>query len=132
MALKQHGADRFGRIVERNIEQAQRVAERLAATGRAEILAPVVLDIVCFRVRPEGVPEERLDAFQRELLLRVQESGEAMPSNTTIRGVHCMRLALCNHRTTDQDLDRFVGVLMRMADELACEPEAWGPTDGSA
>jgi glutamate/tyrosine decarboxylase-like PLP-dependent enzyme len=133
MSLKEHGADRFGRLVERNIEQAQALAARLEATGQVDVLAPVVLDIVCFQVRPPGIPPsdasvEALAAFQEELLLRVQESGEAVPSNTTLTdGRTCMRVAIANHRTEDQDLERFIEVLMELACELAREPEAWRP-----
>ena len=106
-------------------------ADRLDATGRVDIVAPVVLDIVCFRVRPpagsgDAPSEADLDRFQDELLLRIQESGEAVPSNTTLTdGRSCMRIALCNHRTTGADLDRFVEVLMRLADELTEDAVAW-------
>jgi glutamate/tyrosine decarboxylase-like PLP-dependent enzyme len=135
MSLKEHGADRFGRLVERNIEQAHALATRLEATGQVDIVAPVVLDVVCFQVRPPGlspsdVTPEALAAFQEELLLRVQESGEAVPSNTTLTdGRTCMRVAIANHRTEDQDLERFVEVLMELACELAREPEAWRPVE---
>ncbi len=121
MALKEHGANRFGRLIERNIDQAHHLASRLAEMDAMEVVAPVVLDIVCFRVRPPGVADDRLDAFHDELVLRVQESGEAVPSNTTLDGRRCMRVAFCNHRASFGDVDRFVDVVARLADELASE-----------
>lgn len=121
MALKEHGANRFGRLIDRNIEQAHHLARRLSETDAMEVVAPVVLDIVCFRVRPSGVADDRLDAFHDELVLRVQESGVAVPSNTTLNGRRCMRVAFCNHRASFEDVDRFVGVLEPMADRLAVE-----------
>lgn len=121
MALKEHGANRFGRLIERDIEQAHHLAGRLSEMDTMEVVAPVVLDIVCFRVRPAGVADDRLDAFHDELVLRIQESGEAVPSNTTLHGRRCMRVAFCNHRASFEDVDRFVGVLEPMADQLAVE-----------
>lgn len=130
MTLKEQGSDRFGRLVERNIEQAHALAERLEATGQVDLLAPIVLDIACFRIRPPGydvgeLSGADLDAFHDELTVRMQESGEAVPSNTRVGGRTCMRIAIANHRTNDADLDRFVEVVMRLATELADEPRAW-------
>lgn len=125
MSLKEHGADRFGRLVERNITQAHTLAKRLAATGKFEIVAPMVLDIVCFRLRLATVPEQDIDAFGRELVLRLQESGEAVVSGTIVNGRHCLRVAICNHRTSDRDLEHVEEVLMRLTAELVGEPGAW-------
>jgi glutamate/tyrosine decarboxylase-like PLP-dependent enzyme len=125
MALTAYGADVFGRLIERNIDQARALAATVDAWPDGELLAPVVLDIVCLRLRPRGVPEEAADAFHDELVLRIQESGEAVVSATTLEGRRCLRVALCNHRTRDADVERFAHVLRSMADELAAQPAAW-------
>jgi len=124
MTLQAYGADLFGRLVERNIAQAHALARTVGAWADGEVVAPVVLDIVCLRLHPDGVPEAALDGFHEELVLRIQESGEAVVSTTTVHGRRCLRVAICNHRTTDGDVERFVRVLRRTADELAGEPEA--------
>ena len=67
-------------------------------------MAPVVVNIVCFRYNPGGLSVEKLNALNEELLIRLHESGIAAPSYTTLNGEYCLRAALSNHRTTAEDL----------------------------
>ena len=62
-------------------------------------MAPVVMNIVCFRYNPGGLSVEELNALNEELLIRLHESGIAAPSYTTLDGEYCLRAALSNHRT---------------------------------
>jgi aromatic-L-amino-acid/L-tryptophan decarboxylase len=69
-----------------------------------EVLAPVATNIVCFRYNPGGLDDERLNALNSELLIRLHESGIAAPSYTTLQGRYCLRAAIVNYRTTSDDL----------------------------
>lgn len=119
MALKEHGAEKFGRIIDQNIEQAHYLAERLSGLADFEVVAPVTLDIVCFRYRPAGIPELELRRLNTEIMVRLQEAGIAALSDTTVHGVHCLRAALANHRTRREDIDLAVDALARTASALS-------------
>src|SRR6516225_8101255 len=54
MSLKVHGATAYGRLIEQNIQQAQYLAGIVERSPDMECLAPVPLNIVCFRFRPAG------------------------------------------------------------------------------
>jgi len=112
------GVDAYGRMMQRNVDQAQHLAARIEREPLLELMAPVGLDIVCFRVHPAGWSEERLDALNRELLMRVHESGVAVPSYTTLDGTYCLRVAIGNHRSTHADFDRFVDELLAMVSQV--------------
>ena len=112
------GVDAYGRMMQRNVDQAHHLAARVEREPLLELMAPVGLDIVCFRVHPEGWSEERLDALNRELLMRVHESGVAVPSYTTLGGRYCLRVAIGNHRSTFADFDVFVDALLAMVGEV--------------
>lgn len=118
MALKEHGADKFGRLIDQHIDQARYFADRLATTPDFELVAPVTLDIVCFRYRPAGIPEAGLKALNIEIMLRLQEEGIAALSDTTVHGVHCLRAAIANHRTRREDLDLTIGAMQRIGSEI--------------
>lgn len=124
MMLKEQGAEKFGRIIDQNIDQTRYFAERLAARPDFEIVAPVTLDILCFRYRPQGVPEASLKAINIELMLRLQEQGLAVLSDTTVHGTHCLRAAICNHRTRIEDIDLVIEAIVRIGGELAREVSA--------
>jgi aromatic-L-amino-acid/L-tryptophan decarboxylase len=112
------GVDAYGRMMQRNVDQAHHLAARIEREPLLELMAPVGLDIVCFRVHPEGWSEDRLDALNRELLMRVHESGVAIPSYTTLHGRYCLRVAVSNHRSTHADFDLFVDELLALVSEV--------------
>ncbi len=110
--------DVYGRMMQRNVDQAHYLAARVEREPQLELMAPVGLDIVCFRVHPEGWSEDRLDTLNRELLMRSHESGVAVPSYTTLDGKYCLRVAIGNHRSTDADFDLFVDALLAMVSDV--------------
>lgn len=118
MMLKEHGSDRFGRIIGRNIRQAHRLAERIEVEPHLTLLAPVTLDIACFRYDPGGLDSTSLVALNTEIMMRLQEGGIAAFSDTTVKGTHGLRAAICNHRTADSDIDAAVSALLEIGQEL--------------
>lgn len=105
MSLKEHGARKFGRLVQQNIDQARYLAQLVDASPELERLAPAPLNIVCFRYNPGGMHEAALNALNQELLIRLHESGVAAPSNTTLNGKFALRAAITNHRSRREDFE---------------------------
>jgi glutamate/tyrosine decarboxylase-like PLP-dependent enzyme len=110
--LKEHGARRLGAAIERNCDQARYLAARIAAEPRLELMAPLALNIVCFRLRAPGLDEEGLDRLNADLVADLQESGIAAPSTTTLHGRTVIRVCLTNHRTRQSDLDLLIDVVL--------------------
>jgi glutamate/tyrosine decarboxylase-like PLP-dependent enzyme len=104
LTVKEHGLERFGRLIDRNIAQAQELAALVDAEPALELVAPVRTNIVCFRFNPGGRDDASLNALNQELLIRLHESGIAAPSYTTLGEVYCLRAAITNFRTTSDDL----------------------------
>ena len=102
--IKTFGADQLGRIIAHTCALAQRLAARITAEPALELLAPVALNIVCFRYRDGG----DLDALNQEIVLGLQEDGVAVPSTTRIAGVLAIRVAIINHRCRAPDLELVV------------------------
>jgi aromatic-L-amino-acid/L-tryptophan decarboxylase len=118
MMLKEHGVAKFGRLVDQGIEQARHLDELISREPTLELMAPTVIDIVCFRFNPGQLAEVALRALNIEIMLRLQEFGIAAVSDTTIRGLHCLRVAICNHRTRRDDLDLLVNEVLRVGGEI--------------
>lgn len=114
MAWKEHGISRLARTIEMNVAQAHDVAKRVEREPELELTAPVDLNLVTFRyVGKGGHSAERLDALQSEIVMRVQESGVAVPSTTKLRGRTVVRLAIVNHRSRRADLDALLDAVLR-------------------
>lgn len=118
MMLKHHGIDRFGALIDKNLDQARELGRMVEQDPALELLAPVGTSVVCFRYNPGGINETELDALNRELLLQLQESGIAVPSGTTLRGRYALRAAFCNHRTEMQDLGILITAVRKIGAAL--------------
>jgi glutamate/tyrosine decarboxylase-like PLP-dependent enzyme len=127
MAFQEHGLDRLREVVEKNVEQAARVAERVRGEPELELTAPVPLNVVTFRYRGRGLSDARLDALNAEVVMRIQESGVAVPSTTRLRGRTVIRLAIVNHRSTDEDFEVLVDAVLETGRAVATES---GPVGG--
>jgi glutamate/tyrosine decarboxylase-like PLP-dependent enzyme len=108
LSLKAHGVRVLGRLIEQNVAQAQYLAELVQSHPELELLAPSPLNVVCFRYVAAGARVGDLNAMNQEILLRIQESGIAMPSGTVLQGRYALRCANVNHRTRRTDFDLLV------------------------
>ena len=118
MMLRHHGVETFGRILDRNIAQACHLTALIDAAPELELMAPTATSVVCFRHAPGVMGEADLRAHNTEIMLRIQESGIAVITDTTIRGRHCLRVAICNHRTKDEDIDLLVQEVLRIGAKM--------------
>jgi aromatic-L-amino-acid decarboxylase len=118
LTVKEHGFDRFGRLVAQNVAQANYLAARIDASTVLERVAPVALNVVAFCAQVPGASREAADAVNRELLMRLQESGLAVPSGTVLDGRYVLRACICNHRTRREDIDVFVDATETVARAL--------------
>jgi aromatic-L-amino-acid decarboxylase len=124
MSLREQGTDKLGRLVQQNVDQAVHLAARIAKTPELELAGPVPLNVVCFRyvgAHPDGAAG---DALNREILVRLHETGIAVPSYTMLEGRFALRVAITNHRTRRDDLDLLVDETVRLGRALALEAVA--------
>jgi aromatic-L-amino-acid/L-tryptophan decarboxylase len=112
--LLTHGLDRLGASIAANCADAGYLAERVEAAPELELLAPVSLNIVCFRYRDPGLAPAELDRVNAGIVVELQERGIAAPSTTQIAGRFAIRACLCNHRTRRGDLDALVEGALRL------------------
>ena len=98
--LKVYGTAQLGRMISGTCALAQYLKQRIETLPMLELLAPVELNIVCFRYRCDAA-----DRVNADIVVALQESGIAAPSTTTLNGRLAIRVALVNHRTQMQDID---------------------------
>jgi len=101
MTLSVYGADRIGAIAQQICDLAAALAARVDREPALQRLAPVALNIVCFRYR---AAEGDLDRLNAAIVADLQEAGIAAPSTTTVNGLLAIRAAIVNHRTTHADI----------------------------
>jgi aromatic-L-amino-acid decarboxylase len=123
MSIKEHGSLKYGRLIQQNIDQAQYLAELVEQHPLLELMAPVPLNVVCFRFTPQSYSDPELDELNQKILVALQESGLAVLSGTRIHGKFVLHMAHTNHRTRWEDIDLLVDEIVRLGHLLA-ESEA--------
>jgi glutamate/tyrosine decarboxylase-like PLP-dependent enzyme len=113
--LRAYGRDGYRAIVERHLDLAQHLAARIDAEPDFERLAHLTLNIVCFRYRPAGVPEQELDELNRALGDELLRDGRVFAGTTLYEGKVAFRPAIVNWQTSEEDVDALVDVLAELA-----------------
>jgi aromatic-L-amino-acid decarboxylase len=97
--MRYYGRTGLAARIRDHVAWAQELAATIAADPRFELSAPVPLSLICFRRRGG-------DEANRELLDKVNASGEVFLSHTVLHGRFVLRLALGNHSTTRAHVQR--------------------------
>ena len=105
-ALRELGRDGVAELVDRCCALARRFADGLAAGG-AEVVNDVVLNQVLVGFGDDDRTDRLVDAVQRD--------GTCWLGATTWRGRRLMRVSVSNHSTREDDVDRSVAAILRLA-----------------
>ena len=101
--IQVYGADKLGEVIAGTCALARYLQQQIHDESRLELLAPVSLNIVCFRYcSGDGL---NLDEINGAIVVALHESGIVAPSTTTVNGCLAIRAAIVNHRTTKADMD---------------------------
>jgi aromatic-L-amino-acid decarboxylase len=109
--LRCYGRSGLQAHIRSGISLAERFHALVAAEPGWEICAPRPFSVVCFRAPGD---EER----NRELLRRVNATGEIFISHAVLGGRYVLRLAVGGMLTTENDIDRAWDALRRAESEL--------------
>ena len=112
LTFKAYGVSKLARLIEQNIQQAAYLGRLVEDVDELELLAPITLNVVCFRFRGD-LDEAALDRVNREILVRMQENGSFVLSSTTLGGRFALRAAIVNHRSKTRDFERLVEEVVR-------------------
>jgi glutamate/tyrosine decarboxylase-like PLP-dependent enzyme len=116
--LRAYGAEGYRAMVERHLDLAGRLAARIDAEPGFERLAEAPLNIVCFRWRPPGAPEDELDRLNSRLGDALLEDGRVFAGTTLFEGKVAFRPAIVNWLTSEEDVDLLVDVLIELGERL--------------
>jgi glutamate/tyrosine decarboxylase-like PLP-dependent enzyme len=118
MALKTYGTRKFGRIIQQNMDQARSLADLIRSSPELKLVAPVTLNIVCFRYTAPELDKKALNRLNEQIVIELQEQGIAVLSGTIVRDTYALRVAITNHRSRRGDFDVLIHEVKRIGKEL--------------
>jgi glutamate/tyrosine decarboxylase-like PLP-dependent enzyme len=117
--LKVHGLQALGASIAHSCDLARYLATRIAESAELELLAPVELNVVCFRYM--AMDSARVNA---RIVVELQESGLVAPSSTVIDSHFAIRAAIVNHRTSRKEIDKLVDATLAIGRALTPPSDA--------
>jgi aromatic-L-amino-acid decarboxylase len=117
LAFRVHGANAIRAAIERNLRQAQLLAELVREDPLLELLVEPQLSAVCFRhLPPKGMAA---DVHNAALAAAITADARIFLAPATVDGVPCLRACFVNHRTTERDIEAVVEVVRDLAAQIS-------------
>ncbi|MFQ6069782.1 MAG: pyridoxal phosphate-dependent decarboxylase family protein [Candidatus Aminicenantales bacterium] len=99
--LRYYGVEGLQRMVREHIRLAQLFKGWVEEHELFELMAPVSVSLVCFRLN-NGRPEDELEGLNRELLERINSTGKVFLTHTTLRSKYALRFSIGQRTTTER------------------------------
>ena len=127
MSIQTFGLSAFRQAVANAMEIAALAGDHALESSVLELLTPVSLGILCFRVNPgaPGIDEQVLDDINRTVLARLFWEDQSFVSSTNVRGKFALRLCIINHTTTWEDVRRTLEAAERFGAEELTKGGFW-------
>ncbi len=121
-ALRAFGRSGYRAMVERCLDNAAAFGAWIDACPSTELLAPVHLNMVCWRYTHAGKSEEELAALNRSAVDAIQRDGRAFLTPTVWQGKQAIRCAFDNWATSAADVEILQSVVLDMQPVLSEPP----------
>ncbi|MES2123343.1 MAG: aminotransferase class V-fold PLP-dependent enzyme [Gemmatimonadota bacterium] len=109
-AMRELGQQGIADLIERSCRFTTELVAGLGALERAEVVSAPIINqglVRFFDPRP-GATSADHDRYTDAVAAGISASGEAFFTNTTWRGLRCMRVSVSNWRTTERDVERAI------------------------
>lgn len=104
--IRTYGVSGLQQKVRYHIELASKLRGMIDVEPDFEILAPVVISVVCFRFRPAGLNEEEVNRLNEKLNHLLNDSGKIYLTHTSLRGKYTLRMVTAQTNVTLEHVER--------------------------
>jgi len=115
--IRSYGVEGLQKIVREHIRLAGLVKDWVEEDTRFQLMAPVPVSLVCFRLN-DGRGEEKLNELNKEFLSRLNRTGKLLLTQTTLRGKYVLRMAIGARLTEERHVRKAWELIKSTADEL--------------
>ena len=109
--IRHYGVEGLRYHIREHVRLAQEFASWVKVDGRFELAAPVPLNLVCFRHRAG-------DDFNRELLNRLNQSGDLFLTHTLLDGAYTLRFCVGQTHTEGRHVQNAWDRILRTAEDI--------------
>jgi aromatic-L-amino-acid decarboxylase len=90
--IRSFGTEGLQNKIRQHVQFASKLKEMILKENDFEILAPVVINVVCFRYIPSGFDEKEINELNEKLDHLLNDSGKIYLSHTVLNGKYTLRM----------------------------------------
>ena len=115
--IRFYGVEGLQNMIREHIRLAQSFKGWVEKKKNFELMAPVSVSLVCFRLN-DGRPEDDLNALNKKLLDSLNQTGKVFLTHTTLRGKYVLRLSIAQRTTEECHVKEAWDLIVTKAQEL--------------
>ena len=116
--IRTYGVEGLRDKVRNHIAIAAKLLEMISKEDDFEILAPVIISVVCFRYNPGGYTEDQINILNEKLNHQLNDSGKIYLSHTVLNGRYTLRMVTAQTNVTLGHVERAWVLIMETARSL--------------
>jgi aromatic-L-amino-acid/L-tryptophan decarboxylase len=116
--IRSYGISGLQEKIRLHVRIAKNLAEKISIEPDFEIIAPVVLNTVCFRYLPKSATEEQINKINEKLNHELNDSGKIYLTHTILNNKYVLRMVTSQTSVTWQHVEKAWDLIMRKAREI--------------
>jgi aromatic-L-amino-acid decarboxylase len=116
--IRSYGTNGLREKIRYHISLASRLAENISAEPDFELLAPVSLNVVCFRYHPSGIAEDKINSANEMLNHMLNDTGRIYLTHTTLKGKYTLRMVTGQTNVTLDHVEKAWDLIRDKAREI--------------
>jgi aromatic-L-amino-acid decarboxylase len=121
--IRTYGMQGLQKLIRKHLGLAAEFLSWVEEAPDFEVLAPVPLNVICFRYKPEGFDEiDQLNEINARLLERINEVGQIYITHTKLRGVYALRMVIAQTQVERADVEKAWKVITDSARDMKKVP----------
>ncbi len=116
--IRSYGTEGLQEKIRQHIQFTAKLKEMILQEKDFEILAPVVINVVCFRYAPAGNDEKQLNNLNEKLNHILNDSGKIYLSHTVVNGKYSLRMVTGQTNVTFDHVEKAWALILKTARNL--------------
>jgi aromatic-L-amino-acid decarboxylase len=116
--IRSYGTEGLRTKIKYHISLASRLKELILSEPDFELLAPVSLNVVCFRYHPREADEGKLNSVNEKLNHTLNDTGRIYLTHTTLNGEYTLRMVTGQTNVTLDHVEKAWDLIRRTAREI--------------
>jgi aromatic-L-amino-acid decarboxylase len=122
--IRSYGVEGLQNKLRHHLALSERLSSAVQSDPDFEIMAPVTMNLVCFRYHPAGVDDQEVLNSINDLLLKsINQSGKAYLSHTRLNGNFVLRMVVAQTRVELRHVEAAWKLIRQKASQIVIEPE---------